>query len=97
MFPWFAIGIYFLISTTILLIIGFDAQHRGLKKEDVYGWMILAFIFSILALVLYIILICSKPILRAYCPKCGKPIRIEWKACPYCGQKLKREVPNFPF
>ncbi len=97
MSPWLAVGVYFLFSAILSSIIGFNAQQRGLKKEDVYGWMILAFIFSILALVLYIIVISSKPTLRAYCPKCGKPIQMEWKACPHCGQKLKREVPNFLF
>lgn len=27
----------------------------------------------------------------AFCPKCEKPIRSEFKGCPYCGQKLSLE------
>jgi len=92
MLPWLLIGIYFLFSAILSSIIGFDAQQRGLKREDVYGWTVLTFIFSILTIILYLVVVAPKPVLRAYCPRCGKPIQIEWKVCPYCGQELQRKL-----
>jgi hypothetical protein len=92
MIPWLLIGIYLLFSFILSSIIGFDAQRRGLKKEDVYGWAVLTFIFSIFAMILYLVVIAPKPVLRAYCPRCGKPIQMEWKVCPNCGQGLQRKL-----
>jgi len=92
MFPWLLIGIYFAFSAILSSIIGFDAQRRGLRKEDVYGWTVLTFIFSILSMILYLVVVAPKPVLRAYCPRCAKPIQIEWKVCPYCGQELQRKL-----
>jgi len=92
MIPWLAIGIYFLLSAILSSIIGLDARQRGLKKEDVYGWTLLSFIFSILAMILYLVVVAPKPVLRAYCLRCGKPIQIGWKVCPNCGQELQRKL-----
>jgi len=92
MIPWLAIGIYFLLSAILSSIIGLDAQQRGLKKEDVYEWTVLTCIFSIMAMILYLVVVAPKPVLRAYCLRCGKPIQIEWKVCPYCGQERQRKL-----
>ena len=88
MIPWTVIAIYFLCSAILGLVIGSDAQRKGLKQEDVYGWTALTFIFSLLALLLYLVVIVPKPMIQASCPRCSKPIQPDWRICPYCSYRF---------
>lgn len=85
-------GIWGLIQIGLAIWVGMDASARG---SNGWLWGLLVFFTPVVGLVVYLILVSGCvhgngagffPRGLRDCPSCGKPVRSDFKLCPYCGQ-----------
>ncbi|MBN1997743.1 zinc ribbon domain-containing protein [candidate division KSB1 bacterium] len=76
-----------------------DAEKRGMTG---ILWALLVFIGNFIGLLVYLIVRAgtepvpgrSALVSNIACPECSKPVRNEFKVCPYCGAELKKHCPS---
>lgn len=66
-----------------------DAKRRGM---DPWLWATVAtFVPFLIGVIIYLV---ARSNGRATCESCGRPIRSEFKACPYCGHTREHVCPQ---
>lgn len=91
-FPFFFGGMFLLIGViyfSIGLFVYRDAPKRGVNR---WMWMLIAlYVPNLIGLIIYVIVTGNR---KHTCVHCGKTVKEEYKACPYCGKDLESSCPN---
>ncbi len=79
-------AIYFLVVATLVYR---DAARRGM---DPWLWAtIAAFLPFFIGVVIYLVMRNSA---QGRCSQCGRPVRADYRVCPYCGQSQSLQCPQ---
>jgi RNA polymerase subunit RPABC4/transcription elongation factor Spt4 len=79
---------------TIWLVIVAPLVYKDAKKRSMDPWLwatVATFIPFLIGIVIYLV---ARSNGRATCESCGRPIRSEFKACPYCGHTREHVCPQ---
>jgi RNA polymerase subunit RPABC4/transcription elongation factor Spt4 len=79
---------------TLWLIIVAPLVYKDAKRRGMDPWLwatIASFVPFFIGLIIYLV---ARSNGRATCESCGRPIRSEFKACPYCGHSRERVCPD---
>lgn len=85
--PLFVVsGVYFLL---VGVLVYRDAARRGM---DPWLWAtIAAFLPFFIGVVIYLVMRSSA---QGRCSQCGRPVRSDYRVCPYCGQSQSLQCPQ---
>jgi hypothetical protein len=82
---------------------GYTGRYPGSGIGGVFAWIstlaLMLFPVGLLVLLLLGIVWVARAVLRPTnemtsssksCPRCAKPVEVDWRACPFCGEDLER-------
>jgi len=79
---------------TIWLVVVAPLVYKDAKKRGMDPWLwatVATFVPFLIGIIIYLV---ARSNGRASCENCGKPIRSEYKACPYCGHSREHVCPG---
>jgi RNA polymerase subunit RPABC4/transcription elongation factor Spt4 len=83
-------GLLFVLSWVIPPVwVARDARKRGV--ENPLLWVVFVLLTWFVGLVVYLILRPQEPLIME-CGGCGKEVKNEFSACPYCGHDLRPRI-----
>ncbi len=96
-FLWRFLGLLFPLIWILVAVWAYtDAERRGMNG---ILWGLLVFIGNVVGLIVYLLVRVGQAPepgvqVALSCPNCGKPVRRDFKVCPYCQTPLVHECPN---